>query len=60
MTDYQKMYAVLFSAITDALLRLEEQNFGMTKTILQQAQLRTEEMYINSFDDGECVERRSQ
>jgi len=36
MINYQKMYAILFNAITDAI------------GLLQEAQLETEEMYISA------------
>ncbi len=31
MTDYQKMYTMLFNAITDALMQMEKQNYGAAK-----------------------------
>ena len=44
--DHQQMYSLLFNAITDALRELDAQNFGLAKEILIQAQLQTEELYI--------------
>ena len=43
---YKKMYLCLFNAITDAIRELEKQNFLTAKSILQVAQQRTEEMYM--------------
>lgn len=39
MPDYKKMYTTLFNSVTDAI------------KILQQAQIKTEEIYINSSED---------
>ena len=50
MTNYDKMYSLLFNAITDALEKLEKQNFGDAKDILISAQQKTEELYIRSAD----------
>ena len=41
MTDYEKMYRVLFNAITDAI------------RLLQQIQQEVEEMYISAENKGE-------
>ncbi len=43
MADYSKMYATLFNAVTDAI------------TILQNAQLKTEEQYVESGDPAITV-----
>ena len=50
MANYDKMYSLLFNAITDALEKLERQNFGDAKDILISAQQKTEELYIRSAD----------
>ena len=50
MANYDKMYSLLFNAITDALEKLEKQNFGDAKDILISAQQKTEELYIRSAD----------
>ena len=34
MPDYEKMYHLLFNAITDALEQIEQQNFGSAKDLL--------------------------
>jgi len=47
--DYQKLYHLLFNAMTDALQQMEAQNFGASKELLTTAQQRAEEMYL----DGE-------
>ena len=48
MTDYQKMYLILFNAITDALAQIEKQNYGNAKSTLIAAQQKAEEMYITA------------
>lgn len=46
MPDYEKMYYLLFNAVTDSLRQMETMNFGTAAEILKQAQIRCEEMYI--------------
>ncbi len=48
MPDYQKMYLLLFNAITDALAQLQAQNSGRAALILQKAQADAEELYIEA------------
>ena len=48
MPDYEKMYHLLFNAITDALEQIEQQNFGSAKDILIAAQQQAEEIYITA------------
>lgn len=49
MTDYKRMYAILCGAISDALDDLDKHsNLIISKSILENALLRTEEMYISS------------
>ena len=48
MTDYQKMYTTLFNAVTDALEKMEVQNYGDAKERLISAQQKTEEIYITA------------
>lgn len=48
MPDYQKMYAILFNAMTDAIENMEDANYGTAKEILIQAQQKTEELYIDA------------
>ncbi len=50
MTDYQKMYTKLFNAVTDALEKIEAQNYGDAKALLIAAQQKAEEMYVTSSD----------
>ena len=47
MVDYQKLYAVLFNAVTDAIEQLEQFQPGNARTILVRAQQKTEELYIS-------------
>ena len=48
MTDYEKMYHLLFNAITDALEQIEQQNFGSAKDLLIAAQQEAEEIYMSA------------
>ncbi len=48
MSLYKKMYFNLFNSITDAL---EETDVEKIKQILIQAQIKTEEMYIDSDEE---------
>ena len=48
MSDYEKMYHLLFNAITDALEQMEKQNLGSAKDLLTTAQQKTEEIYMES------------
>ena len=48
MPDYEKMYHLLFNAITDALEQIEQQNFGSAKDLLIAAQQKAEEIYITA------------
>ena len=46
--NYEKMYHLLFNAITDALEQMEKQNLGSAKELLTTAQQKTEEIYMES------------
>lgn len=46
--NYQKMYTLLFNAITDALEQMESQNFGTAKETLITAQQEAEELYMSA------------
>ena len=48
MANYEKMYSLLFNAITDALEKLEKQNLGDAKDILISAQQKAEDLYITA------------
>ncbi len=50
MADYNKMYLLLFNAITDALEKIEGQNYGDAKELLIAAQQKAEEIYITAED----------
>lgn len=45
---YSKMYAALFSAITDALRLMEKGNSAEAVALLKRAQQSTEDQYIDS------------
>ncbi len=46
--NYEKLYHLLFNAITDALEQMEKQNFGTAKEILIAAQQQAEEIYMSA------------
>ena len=50
MPDYQKIYCVLFNAITDALEQMEK-NPAKAKKLLVAAQQQTEELYISAEEN---------
>ena len=50
MADYNKMYLLLSNAITDALEKIEGQNYGDAKELLIAAQQKAEEIYITAED----------
>lgn len=52
LVDYQKMYIVLFNRVTDAILALEELNYGAAKEILVSGQRETEELYMGTSSVG--------
>ena len=55
MPDYQEMYFHLFNAITDALVQLEQQNYGLAAEQLKAAQVDGENAYLTE-DDAEGTE----
>lgn len=48
MEVYQKMYTMLFNAVTDALEKIEAQNYGDAKDLLIAAQQQAEDIYITA------------
>lgn len=46
--DYEKLYHLLFNAITDVLKQMESQNFGTAKETLITAQQEAEELYMSA------------
>ena len=50
MPDYQKLYTLLFNAVTDTLEDMERMDFGSAKARLIAAQQKAEEAYM---EDGE-------
>ena len=50
MADYKKMHLLLFNAITDALEKIEGQNYGDAKELLIAAQQKAEDIYITAED----------
>ena len=45
MADYQRMYSLLFNAITDSLRLLHRGNIAAAEYRLKKAQLQTERLY---------------
>lgn len=48
MVDYEKLYHILFNAITDALELIEQRSYGSAERALEAAQRRTEELYVEN------------
>ena len=48
--EYEKLYHLLFNAITDALKKIEGQNYGDAKDPLIAAQQKAEDIYITAED----------
>ena len=48
--EYEKLYHLLFNAITDALEKIEGQNYGDAKDLLIAAQQKAEDIYITAED----------
>lgn len=44
---YQKLYMLLFNAVTDSLEAMAAQNIGQARELLIAAQQRYEEIYMN-------------
>ena len=51
MPDYQKLYTLMFNAVTDALEDLSNMNIGTAKHRLLSAQLKAEGLYISQGGD---------
>ena len=47
MPNYEKMYLMLFNAVTDALEQITTCNYGSARDLLIAAQQKTEEIYIS-------------
>ena len=56
MPDYQKMYSILFNAISDGLEELDNLNIGSAKKIFKEAQANTEELYISQDEEAPAQE----
>ena len=50
MAPYKKMYLRLFNYVTDALRELEKGEIEKACEILKQAQIETEDLYVNGED----------
>ena len=50
MTDYQKMYLLLFNAITDALTLAERGKLADALELLRRAQTEAEEIYVETSE----------
>lgn len=55
MSEYQKPYLILWGAITDALKKLEDQNYGLARETLLNGQKEAEEAYINWPEDEKTL-----
>lgn len=48
MANYEKLYHLLFNAVTDALEQMEARNYGEAAETLRAAQEDAEEMYMET------------
>ena len=48
--NYEKLYHILFNAITDALEQMNAQDYGDAAALLVAAQQKAEEIYMESDD----------
>lgn len=48
MADYEKLYHLLFNAVTDALEQLDAHNYGEAAETLKSAQQRAESIYVEN------------
>ncbi len=51
MDQLPSYYTHLFNAVTDALLALEQQNYGKAKELLIEAQQTSEELWLEFTDN---------
>lgn len=49
-TLYQRMYTVLFNAVTDALNMMDDEDYGAARRRLMAAQREAEELYLGEED----------
>lgn len=47
MTAYENMYRALFSGISNAILNIEENNFGLAKDTLIKAKKEAEDLFTD-------------
>ena len=51
MADYQKMYVTMFRAAEYAVRELEKENIDIAVFVLKMAQLRCEQIYLDSTEE---------
>lgn len=50
---YEKMYLKLFNAVTDALVQMENLNYGLAERILRDGQQKAESIYTGEEEEEE-------
>lgn len=60
MSEYERSYRILFSAILDALDELQQQNYGLAAQRLIQAQKDAEEAFLNWDETGTTATEQSE
>lgn len=50
--NYEKMYHILFNAITDTLEKISHEKYSEARQQLIEAQQKTEDIYINTAVDS--------
>ena len=56
MDGYKKVYFFLFNKISDAILALEQQNYGQARKLLMDGQAQAEELCLEIASEEDEVE----
>ena len=48
---WKRMYTLLFNAVTDAVVEMEQQNYGQAKQLLLRGQREAEELFLGSEEE---------
>ncbi len=51
----RKMYIIMFRAVKEAMLQMDQQNYGVAKATLMRAQFECESLYMD-FDQSENID----
>ena len=51
MANYEKMYALLFNGVTDALICLDREEPKKAAEILREAQVKAEQIFVGTHEE---------